>query len=110
MGKIEVKWTGSYPCLCHGEWIIIINGIDYSDCIPTDKRESDMNTYGEYEEWQFVDGIEEFSSYINGLRFDEWIKENDWVNKITLNKDEQRNIFEAIQAEDWRPGSCGGCI
>lgn len=26
--KLQVEWTGCYPCLCHGEWIIKYNDIE----------------------------------------------------------------------------------
>ena len=25
--EIKIKWTGEYPTLCHGKWIIFIDGI-----------------------------------------------------------------------------------
>ena len=111
MKNIEVKWTGSYPCLCYGEWIIIIDGVDFSDCIPDIKKQAPMDTYGEYEEWHFTeDWDEDWRTYEDGLLFKDWVKENDWVNKITPFEDEQEQIYNAISEKDWRTGSCGGCI
>lgn len=46
--KVEAKWTGSYPCLCSGEWILKINNIDVSNLIPEELRTSSMNTFGSY--------------------------------------------------------------
>ena len=41
----------------------------------------------------------------------EWIKENAyWLDKITDDYNTQKEIFTAIQQEDFRSGSCGGCI
>lgn len=45
---IEVTWTGRYPCFCHGEWLISINGKDYSKYIPYEKKSKPMNTYRKY--------------------------------------------------------------
>lgn len=30
MKEISVEWTGSWPCLCHGEWKLTIDGEDWS--------------------------------------------------------------------------------
>lgn len=112
MKNIEVKWTGSYPCLCHGEWIIIIDGVDFSDCIPDTKKQEPMDTYGEYEEWDFTDDRDDvWDSYEEGLQYEDWILKNHyWVDKIVTSNEDQKQLFKAIQAEDWRHGSCGGCI
>ena len=45
---IVAEWTGEYPCLCSGEWRLTIGGIDWSNAIPVDKRDSHMNTAGTY--------------------------------------------------------------
>ena len=46
---IEAIWTGKWPCLCSGEWKLIINGIDYTFVIPEEKRTQPMDTLGEYQ-------------------------------------------------------------
>lgn len=109
--EVEAKWTGSYPCLCHGEWELYVNGKDVSDKIPEDLREDSMNTYGEYQSWHFEDWEEIFDSYYDGLKQDEWIESNKyWLDEITTDIDVQRQIFKAINEEDFRTNSCGGCI
>ena len=106
------KWTGVYPTLCFGTWKLYKDNEDISDKIPADIREDEMNTFGEYEYWAFDDDYMEYwTPYKNGLETDDWIKENDyWLNDITTNYSEKVQIFNAINAEDWRHGSCGGCI
>lgn len=105
----QVKWTGSYPCLCCGEWRILKNGIDVSQVIPNDITE--MNTYGIYQSWHFDDNwIEVFEDYEDGLECDDWIKANAWIDKICDSYDEKVELFKAIQEQDFRTGSCGGCI
>lgn len=112
MLTIEAKWSGSFPCLCHGQWTLIINGNDVSDKIPGELRTSPMNTFGEYETWSFNDDwSEEWETYTDGLHREDWIKTNKtWLDTITTNPSVQRKIFSLIQEEDWRHGSCGGCI
>lgn len=108
---VTANWSGSYPCLCYGEWTLKIDDLDVSNKIPEELRNNSMNTYGEYEEWHFEDWMEVFESYEDGLDCDEWIAENKyWLDNITDNIDVQKEIFNAISGQDFRHGSCGGCI
>lgn len=104
---VVAEWTGSYPCLCSGEWRLTIGGVDWSNAIPIDKRYSHMNTAGIYQSWHFEDWAEVFDDYEDGLEFDEWIAENPWAAELPA---APQDIFYAIQAQDFRPGECGGCI
>lgn len=105
---IKVEWTGSYPCLCSGVWILKIDGKDYSDLIPFITNPA--NTYGTYEEWHFEDWLEVFEDYEDGLKEYEWIEENKtWLDKLPEDTD-YHEVFKAFQEQDWRHGSCGGCI
>lgn len=110
--KVEVKWSGKYPNVCSGKWTLIINGIDVTDKIPTDLRNRPMNTYGTYYNWKFKpDWDVEWSSYSDGLSCSEWIEENDyWLNTITEDNSIKSEIYYAINSQDFRYGSCGGCI
>ena len=110
--KVEAKWTGSYPCLCSGEWILKINNIDVSNLIPEELRTSSMNTAGSYSSWYFTEDwkVEDYY-YLDGLECEDWIKDNkNWLHKITTAHSVQKEIYYAIQSEDFRAGSCGGCI
>lgn len=53
MATVEAKWSGKWPCLCHGKWTLIVDGIDVSDKIPEELRDSPMGTYGFYDTWYF---------------------------------------------------------
>lgn len=67
-------------------------------------------TYGEYTRWEFVDWVEEFSSYKDGMMFEEWrVEHRHWLDSIAPHN-EHRAIYEAFQSNDWRYDSCGGCI
>ena len=107
--EIYVKWTGTYPCLCSGKWILKVDGNDYSNLL---KGKGEMNTYGTYPRWYFNEEYsEEWDYYTDGLVFSEWKQENvDWLSKITNDEDVWEEIFDAISEEDWRHLSCGGCI
>lgn len=114
MNKLSVEWTGRYPCLCNGKWIIKYQDKELE--IPENYKCTDMNTYGNYD--HLVDVInEEFEEYSDGLEYEDWIKENEeWVvemfNKIEVfpNTELLKDLYEQIQVHDWRSGSCGGCI
>lgn len=73
MNKIEVEWTGEYPCVCDGEWKIIYNGKDVSNVIPNKKRYSPMDTYKSYSywSWNYPNSIEVWHEYFNGLEEEE---------------------------------------
>ena len=84
--KIEAKWTGDYPNLCSGQWILKVDNIDVSHLIPEELRNEPMNTYRDYMSWNFTPDWEvENNYYEDGLFCDEW-------------------------PQDWRYGECGGCI
>lgn len=109
--KVEANWSGSYPCLCSGEWTLFIDGKDMSDKIPKDLRNEPMNTSGVYSEWHFEDWEDVWEDYLDGLECEDWIKENkEWLDNITKDKNEQEDIYYAFQSKDWRYGSCGWCI
>lgn len=100
-------WTGRYPNLCQGEWILIINQVDYTDKIPPWKRFRPMGTYGEYQVNTWGDGDEIHYSYTYGFHYRQWLKRNKWVLKLPA---KPHDVFAAFQAADWQPQSCGGCI
>ena len=110
MKEIKVEWTGVYPCLCFGEWKLIIDGKDMSSILPF--QGEDANTHGTYSSWQFDENwSEEWDSYESGLNCSEWLSANaDWIAKLDLNEDEAQLLFEKFQENDWRRGECGGCI
>jgi len=110
--KVEAKWTGKYPNLCSGEWILKVNNKDVSHLIPKELKNSSMDTYGIYQTWHFTDNWDvEFNFYEDGLDCENWIKENEyWLNKISTNLSIQKYIYHEINTEDFRCGSCGGCI
>lgn len=114
MAKVNVKatWTGSYPCLCSGNWELVVDNVDVSNLIPKELRYSPMDTYGEYAMLYFEENWEEvWEYYEDGKGKEDWIEANKyWLDTINTDKDVQSAIFEAIQDEDWRHGSCGGCI
>lgn len=113
MRNIEVAWTGSYPCLCSGEWKIKIDGQDMSHLIPEEMRCSPMNTFGSYSSWHFdEDWCEQFEDYYDGLNFKEWKEQySDLLFKLGIVDDQEaQSLYSKIQDCDWRHGSCGGCI
>ena len=110
-GKIIAKWSGRYPTLCYGEWSISVNGEDVSGFIPEELKTSPMGTEGVYRRWRFKNWEETNEAYVDGFDCPEWINENKyWLDRITTDAKIQEKIFYAIQQEDFRYGSCGGCV
>lgn len=112
MFVVLAKWTGEYPTLCSGTWVLTVNGVDCSHIIPNSLKHSHMNTYQIYETQSFDKNLDvEFTENEDGLKRDEWIAENKyWLDNITTNLNEQIAIFHEFQTEDWRHGTCGGCL
>lgn len=110
--KVEAEWTGSYPNLCSGQWILKVNNKDVSHLIPNDLRTSSMDTYGEYGTWYFTSDWDiGWNYYKDGLNCENWIEDNkSWLDKISTDLSVQRDIYYKISSEDFRCGSCGGCI
>ena len=106
--NIEAVWTGRWPNLCHGEWKLIIDGVDYSNRIPKTLRDKPMHTRKKYSYWHFAENYEEiWEDKIEGLTFLEWVNENPWIHDIPAPAE---TIYYAFQAQDWQYGTCGGCI
>ena len=113
MANVVANWTGEYPNLCHGEWQLWIDGVDYSDKIPKALRKNThMDTFGHYEQWAFDEEFSEvWETYEEGLEVDEWIETNwSWLLEITTEEELMKSIYYAFQKVDWRHGQCGGCI
>lgn len=116
MSEIYVEWTGGYPNLCSGKWIITIDGIKL-----TNIGKEDFGTLGEYSSWHFENWNEVFESYEDGMDLDTWIQvlKTDDINGlyaslqrhgIKITDELLSELYTHIQGQDWRHSSCGGCI
>lgn len=111
----DVKWTGKYPYLCGGEWIIEYDGQRLE--LPDDLKYNHMNTFGVYQKWHFDESWEEiWEDYCDGLQQAEWIKSNlSWLEplfqryEIPATSKNYEMLFSEIEDADFRAGSCGGC-
>lgn len=110
--KVEAIWTGKWPNLCCGEWKLYIDGEDISHMIPDGKYKNHMETFGHYRRFRFVEDWEVvWDDYEEGLDYQDWIDTNEyWLKNISIDRKVQEQIFRAFQKNDWRHGSCGGCI
>lgn len=119
--KIKVEWTGKYPNLCSGEWIITVDDDKILE-LPHEVKRGNMNTKGEYSSWRFSGGNYDvnWSSDTHGLDSENWIKvhkhtwkkifkKNNIYNKDTF-KEDFYDLYYELNSNDWRSGSCGGCI
>lgn len=113
---LKVVWTGKWPCLCRGKWVIEYDGKSLK--IPDYRIYKDMNTNGIYSFWHFTDNYDvEYEDIESGLDCDEWIESNrEWIEKmfkdagIKVTEELLTQLFEQINSQDFRMGTCGGCI
>lgn len=109
MNKWKAEWTGGYPCLCCGEWILYKNNEKVDTNIPFQNNPAD--TYIEYDTWHFEEWIETWESQEDGLDSEDWIHTyKDWLDSLVDNNDDYYLIYNAFQENDFRVGGCGGCI
>lgn len=80
--------------------------------LPEKIRENHMNTYGIFS-FLFPDD----EDFAEGLELEQWITENfDWIealfckHEVPLDEQHVQWLYEAVNEQDWRCGSCGGCI
>ena len=65
--NFKVEWTGSYPCLCFGEWVVKYKEQELE--LPEEIASESMNTYGTYGTWYFTEEWSEvFENYQKPLR------------------------------------------
>lgn len=125
MSNWRAYWSGSYPSLCSGYWELYKDDVKVDTKIPFNNNYEDYDenndafhpwpddagTFGEYYGWYVGEDCSiQWEAYEQGLTKDEWCKEHsEWL--VTLAPEsEWGEVFRAFQAEDWRTGSCGGCI
>lgn len=106
----DAHWSSKGNTLCLGHWEITYQGNPIT--LPEEKREHDMGTRGIY---NFIDPEDEL--YLEGLDENDWILENiEWLTDVFIQEDipiEEQNMrffYQAVNKDDWRCGSCGGCI
>ncbi|XOV79868.1 MAG: hypothetical protein ACFHVJ_02665 [Aestuariibacter sp.] len=104
------RWTAQGNTLCLGHW-----EISYQDTplvLPNKIRENHMNTFGIF---SFLFPDEE--DFAEGWLLEKWIEENfDWLemlfqqHKVPLDEQHVQWFYESVNQQDWRCGSCGGCL
>lgn len=106
----HARWTRKGNNLCLGRW-----EIRYQERLlelPADRRDNDMGTLGIY---NFMDPDD--PEFTDGLSEDDWLLANmEWLadlfaaSDIPIDEQHMRWLYQALNAQDWRCGSCGGCI
>lgn len=108
MNEVKAVWTGKYPNLCGGTWYLEVNGHDVSEKIPPDRRHEEMYTYKHY----MVEDLDgEYNYWVLGWGWKDWVRHNDyWLLRISPSRALKKQIFLAIQEQDFTQGCCGGCL
>lgn len=106
----KANWSAQGHSLCLGHWTILFE--DKPIELPQMQSENHMNTFGNFS-WLDPDD----DAFIEGLAFEDWIEKNaDWLNDVfeqyAISFDEQHIqwFYQAVNKQDWRCSSCGGCI
>jgi len=104
------RWSATGNNLCLGRWEVSYQGRPLA--LDSERHEKDMGTYGIFS-YIFPDD----EALAEGLGEDEWILENaGWLGELlaqhAIPGDEahRRWFYQAINPQDWRCGSCGGCL
>jgi len=113
MNKITVEYTGEFPNLCFGDWIIRIG--EERIILPSNEH---FNTKGTYSTWHFDEDYSEvFEDYEDGEAFEAWVTDipNGLQGALELQgfkvtESLLRELYVKIQPVDFRTSSCGGCI
>lgn len=106
----KAQWSSKGNTLCLGHWNITYQ--DLPIVLPEERRTMDMGTNNIY---NFMDPEDEL--YREGLEEDDWIVANvEWLadvfiqHDIPMEEEMMRAFYQAVNKDDWRCGSCGGCI
>lgn len=104
------RWTATGNNLCLGEWEIHYQGRPLQ--LDADRRDKDMGTFGIFS-YIFPDD----EDFAEGLDEDDWVRANaGWLgelfaaNGIPADEAHMRWFYQAVNRQDWRCGSCGGCL
>lgn len=106
----SARWTATGNNLCLGRWEI--GYLERPLQLDADRGGKDMGSYGIF---SYIYPDEE--DFAEGLREDDWILANaEWLaelfaaHDIPLDEMHMRWFYRAVNAQDWRCGSCGGCL
>lgn len=104
------RWTIKGINFCLGRWEITY--LEEPLTLAAADKQKDMGTYGIYSYIYPDDDV-----FAEGLHEDDWIiTKSAWLaevfiqNNIPIDEDHFRWFYRAVNAQDWRCGSCGGCI
>lgn len=101
IAKWNVANATEYHCI--GHWTLTIDGFDYSNYIPVEKRTQPMGTLIDH--CDYKDG--HYIHYFSGQRFGQWWAANTWIDKIPA---PAKDIYNAFRLFDWACGSCATCV
>ena len=96
--------------MCTGQWHITYQGLPLS--LAAQQADKHMNTYGIFS-WLYPDD----EDYAQGLSAEQWIEQNAYwlielfaAHNIPFETQEVMWFYLAVNEQDWRCESCGGCI
>ncbi len=106
----EATWSERGHTLCLGHWELRYRGRPLA--LPGERCEEPMGTHGNF---SFLYPDE--PGFAEGLHEEAWILANiDWLtglfvaNGVPVDEAHFRWVYRAFNDQDWRCGSCGGCL
>ena len=106
----KASWSAKGHTLCLGHWEVFYNGMEVM--LPPKVKENHMDTFGIFS-FLFPDD----EDYAEGLGEADWIDKNvEWLlevfqqHQIPFDAQHLTWFYHAVNQQDWRCGSCGGCI
>lgn len=110
INPFTATWSAQGHTLCLGQWHITYQ--DLKVTLPLEIAENDMQTRGNFS-YLFPDEEE----FIEGLTLEEWSEKNiDWLIDVFTQHNIPTDVqhvswfYQAVNEQDWRCSSCGGCI
>ncbi len=106
----QTHWSQHGHNICLGHWDINYQGEPIQ--LPAEKQQQEMGTFGIYsylypDDPDFAEGFEEQEWILQNL---EWLIPMFEEHQLPVDEQHLSWFYQSINHQDWRCGSCGGCI
>jgi len=106
----HASWSEKGNMLCNGHWQISFQGLPF--VLPSTRERETMGTWGIY---SFI--YDDDPDFAEGEKEEAWVVNNaEWLVPLFIEQDIPADpqhlswFYQAVNKDDWRCGSCGGCL